>query len=221
MLKNVLSRIWPNLDRVWVGNDLESSLARLPGKEYLIRCVAISGTGSCCYGTDGEHYRKTGGYGHVIGMCDTLLSCLLINYNVCIILFWSGDRGSGYAIAYNALRLALYDYEHNYDDSEAYTNGTANGTKHVENFDLEESASSTPLLKLLLSHLNMSYITELVSWSLVASKKEMADLARIVIRAAHSGNEVAKSVIEKATNEMANDITCLVSKVSATILFYV
>lgn len=67
-LRNVLSKIWTNLSRpIWVGNDLESSLARLPTKDYLIRCVAISGTGSCCYGTDGERFRKIGGYGHVIG----------------------------------------------------------------------------------------------------------------------------------------------------------
>lgn len=87
------------MDRIWVGNDLESSMARLPVKDYLIQCVAISGTGSCCFGTDGKRSRKIGGWGHVIG-----------------------DRGSGYSIAYRALRLALRDFEHNYDDTEAYSN---------------------------------------------------------------------------------------------------
>lgn len=39
----------------------------LPIKDYAIRCVVISGTGSCCYGTDGQRSLKIGGYGHIIG----------------------------------------------------------------------------------------------------------------------------------------------------------
>lgn len=79
MLKNVLSKVWTNLSRpIWVGNDLESSMARLPSKDYIIRSVAISGTGSCCYGTDGVRTKKIGGYGHVIGiltiLCKTCIS---------------------------------------------------------------------------------------------------------------------------------------------------
>ena len=85
----------------------------------------------------------------------------------------------------------------------------------MEHYDLEESASSTALLTLIMSHLNMVAIYELVSWSLVASKHEVADLARVVLRAAQCGNQVARTVIEEATNEMADDIVILVNKVSA------
>lgn len=137
------------------------------------------------------------------------------------LLYLSGDRGSGYAIAYRALRLALRDYEHNHEDTEAYTNGgaTTNGAvKQVEMFDMEETASSTALLKLFLSQLNMVAIYELVSWSLVASKTEVADLARVVIRAAQCGNQVAQTVIEEATNEIADDILCLLNKVILCVL---
>lgn len=193
MLKNVLSKVWTNLSRpIWVGNDLESSMARLPSKDYIIRSVAISGTGSCCYGTDGVRTKKIGGYGHVIG-----------------------DRGSGYAIAYRGLRLALRDYEHNYDNSEAYSGVCINGNsqQHINFTELdEECASKTSLLKLFLSYLNMVAIYELVSWSVVASKNEIADLAKIVIRAAECGNSIALMVIEEATNEIADDIVCLINK---------
>jgi len=136
-----------------------------------------------------------------------------------ILSLLSGDRGSGYAIAHRALRLGLRDYEHNHEDGEAYSNGTVNGnsdssTRAMELFDLEESASTTALLKLFLNHLNMVAIYELVNWSLVASKHEIADLARIVIRAAQCGNIVARTAIEEATNEIAEDIICLLNKVS-------
>ena len=110
--------------------------------------------------------------------------------------------------------MALRDYEHNHEDngSESYTNANA-ARNQVEHFDLEETASSTSLLKLFLSQLNMVAVYELVSWSLIASKSEIADLTRTVIRAAQCGNQVARIVIEEATNEIADDIIYLINKV--------
>lgn len=184
-------------------------MARMPTdtkdtKDYLLQVVAISGTGSCCFGTDGTvggHSRKIGGYGHVLG-----------------------DRGSGYSIAHRALRAALRDYEHNHDDAftrEAY-GGTAstNAPTPTKTLKIEESASSTPLLTLLLYQLNMVEIYELVSWSLVASKHEVAELATVVITAAQFGNSVAQTVLEEATKELADDIVCLVNKVSDYKVFF-
>lgn len=84
----------------------------------------------------------------------------------------------------------------------------------MEHFDIETTASSTSLLKLILANLNMTAIYDLVNWSLVASKHEMADLARVVIRAAQSGNKIAREVIEEATTAIVNDLICLVSKAS-------
>lgn len=183
-------------------------MARLPTdtkntKDYLIQLVAISGTGSCCFGTDSTsgHSRKIGGYGHVLG-----------------------DRGSGYSIAHRALRAALRDYEHNHEviNKEPYA-GTANtnGVTPIKTLKIEESASSTPLLTLFLHQQNMAEIYELVSWSLVASKHEVAELATVVITAAQYGNAVAQAVLEEATKELADDIVCLVNKVSRCSLFKV
>ena len=194
-------------------------MGRLPerneeGREYLLSVVAISGTGSCCYGTDStssssagkeatsrnssSSSAKIGGYGHVLG-----------------------DRGSAYSIAYRALRAALRDYEHNHlehgKNGEGAYGGSATAntsSKTLKSIKVEESASSTPLLTLLLQQLNMVEIYELVSWSLVASKHEVADLARTVLTAAQHGNAVAQTVLEEATNELADDIVCLVNKVS-------
>ena len=36
--------------------------------KYAIKCIVISGTGSCCYGNNGLKTVKIGGYGHVVGM---------------------------------------------------------------------------------------------------------------------------------------------------------
>lgn len=216
-LKNVLGRVWPTVTgRLWVGNDLESSMGRLPerneeGREYLLSVVAISGTGSCCYGTDSTNSSsgkeaprnsssaKIGGYGHVLG-----------------------DRGSAYSIAYRALRAALRDYEHNHLEHGKSSEGAYGGSATAntssttpKNIKVEESASSTPLLTLLLQQLNMVEIYELVSWSLVASKHEVADLARTVLTAAQHGNAVAQTVLEEATNELADDIVCLVNKLKS------
>lgn len=202
-------KIWTKLERIWVGNDLESALALLPSKDYYIRCVAISGTGSCCYGTDGQKCLKIGGNGHIIGKWAEWTTTTT---------HWAdartgvGDRGSGYSIAHRALRMAMRDYEHNHELGQAYTNGL-DEKQTTEQYSIELCASSTPLLNLILSHLNLVSIYELINWSLVANKTEMADLARVVIRSAKCGNKVAQEVVEEETTDIANDIVCLIKKV--------
>lgn len=186
-LKNILNNVWRDLTRLWVGNDLEISLGMIPNEDYLIKSIVISGTGSCCYGTDGKIYSKIGGYGHLLG-----------------------DRGSAYAIAHQALRLSLREYEYTHDDQADALNGESNPVKH---YDLEESSSSIPLLTLLQSHLNLVSIVELINWSLVASKAEIAELTKVVLKAAECGNVVAKKVIDEATTDLVNDILCLIRKV--------
>ena len=83
----------------------------------------------------------------------------------------------------------------------------------VKHYDLEQSAASIPLLNLLLSHLNLVSIYELVNWSLVSNKTEMADLAKVVIRAADCGNVTAQKIVDDVTTELALDIVCLIHKV--------
>lgn len=188
-----MSKIWPEAQNVWVGNDLESAMNRISPDDYIIRSVVISGTGSCCYGTDGKQSRKIGGHGHIIG-----------------------DRGSSYSIAHRAIRVALRDFEHNFDNSvNPYGNGN---TINKTTFNIEAVACTTPLLQLILSQLGMNQLYELVSWSLVARKDEVAAVALIVLDAAKYGNELAQRVVEESSNEIADDTVCLINKVREFIL---
>jgi hypothetical protein len=108
----------------------------------------------------------------------------------------AGDRGSGYAISHMALREALKDYEYN----------------HYTPDDTEPHEDRSVLMNCLLKHLNLQSIYELVGWSVVASKAEIADLAQLVIKVALMGNAVAKRVLDIAIDDLVNDIKCLVSR---------
>jgi N-acetylglucosamine kinase-like BadF-type ATPase len=57
----VIKKVWPSLDQVWVGNDLETSMACIDESQYPVKCIVIAGTGSCCYGVYGETKNKIGG----------------------------------------------------------------------------------------------------------------------------------------------------------------
>ncbi|XP_054168900.1 uncharacterized protein LOC128966112 [Oppia nitens] len=180
-LSRVVSKVWPNLSHVWVGNDTDTALACIDDTKYAIKCIVISGTGSCCYGNNGHKTVKIGGHGHIIG-----------------------DRGSGYAISHMALREALKDFEYNhYSTDTTDTNGDTQDKAH-EDKDI--------LLNCLLKHLNLKSVYELVGWSIVASKAELADLAHVVIRQFTIGNRIARQVIEQAVDDLVNDIKCLTSQ---------
>lgn len=170
-------------------------MARLPVKEYSIRVIVISGTGSCCYGTDGNRKLKIGGYGHVMG-----------------------DRGSAYAIAHRALRLALKEFEHKYSDDEGRVvmpaKEDSNNNEEEDDSDGEKN-KSTCLIQSMLTYLNLVSVYELVNWSLVANKNEIAGLARTVVNAAQAGNHIAQTVIEEATDEIVDDIVVLIDKLKA------
>jgi N-acetylglucosamine kinase-like BadF-type ATPase len=68
VLRKVVNNVWPNLAQVWVGNDLETALACIDDDKFTIKCIVISGTGSCCYGNNGKVNAKIGGYGHILGL---------------------------------------------------------------------------------------------------------------------------------------------------------
>ncbi|KAJ6640119.1 N-acetylmuramic acid 6-phosphate etherase, partial [Pseudolycoriella hygida] len=89
-VEKLIRKNWPELDGLWIGNDLDTSLACVDGDEFGIKVIVIAGTGSCTYGSDGMKTGKIGGYGHRIG-----------------------DRGSAYAISEKALRLSLRQHEQN------------------------------------------------------------------------------------------------------------
>ncbi len=85
------ARVWPGVP-CWAGNDLETGLAAAeptrPGAP-VTRVIIISGTGSCCYGSNpAGATAKVGGWGHLLG-----------------------DQASGYAIAHEALRAVIHAYD--------------------------------------------------------------------------------------------------------------
>ena len=94
-----------------------------------------------------------------------------------------------------ALREALKDYEYNHSSNESETH-----------------ENKSVLLNALLKHLNLQSIYELVSWSFVASKAEIADLAQLVIKQSVAGNKVAKQVVDCAVEELVGDIMCLINR---------
>ena len=95
-----------------------------------------------------------------------------------------------------ALREALKHYEHSFSDDEPEQNGPKSG-----------------LLKAILKHLNLQSIYELVSWSFVASKSEIADLAQLVIKLSVTDN-IAKRVVDLAVEELVQDIKCLINRLT-------
>jgi len=85
-IRAILETVWPGLPFA-VGHDLDSALAaagEAGGAEA--RVIALSGTGSCCYGRSAKGVvAKVGGWGHLIG-----------------------DKGSGYEIGLRALKACVY-----------------------------------------------------------------------------------------------------------------
>ena len=88
-ISSALAKVWPSIPN-FVADDLQSAWHAC-GKEPPkgIRVLALSGTGSCCYGRNAAGTSaKTSGWGHVLG-----------------------DRGSGYVIVVSALRGCIYEYD--------------------------------------------------------------------------------------------------------------
>jgi N-acetylmuramic acid 6-phosphate etherase len=91
-VERALEQAWPRVPRR-VDHDLESALAAAEleshGQPPAARVIALSGTGSCCYGrnTRGKT-AKVGGWGHLLG-----------------------DRGSAYELAFVALRHTVHEYD--------------------------------------------------------------------------------------------------------------
>lgn len=63
-----------------------------------------------------------------------------------------------------------------------------------------------------MEHKKIPSIAQMVQWSVECSKTEMAGLAVLVIRKWREGNEICKTVIEEAIDELAEDCSCLVKK---------
>lgn len=66
-MEKLIRKLWPKLNSLWIGNDLETALACVDSDDYDVKVIVIAGTGSCSYGTNGKETGKVGGFGHRIG----------------------------------------------------------------------------------------------------------------------------------------------------------
>lgn len=170
-LSKAMKRVWPKA-RLWAGNDLETALATSPanGDRHTVRAkpsietvriLVLSGTGSCCFGVGNHGERaKSGGWGHLLG-----------------------DRGSGYALALDALRRVLKDWDHR---------------------------SVWPALGAAFLHaLGLNSPEQLPAWIQSAEKSAVASLAPVIFACARRGHGDARKALQRASDDLAEDaITC-------------
>ena len=134
-LQRVAAQAWPGA-RLALGSDRDSALAAAFGDEDGI--VVIAGTGAAVHGRKGGRVEKAGGWGQILG-----------------------DRGGGYNLAVQGLRLVLTHY------------------------DLNQSI--TPLAEEILRMLGLNRLSDLVGWAMKADKMSVAMLAPAIFHAAKFG----------------------------------
>jgi N-acetylmuramic acid 6-phosphate etherase len=134
-LRTLATAAWPQAAIV-VGSDRDSGLATAFRDEDGI--VVIAGTGAAVHGRNGTRIEKAGGWGHVLG-----------------------DRGGGYDLARQGLRVVL------------------------SNYDLEQRI--TPLAERILRDLALNSLTDLGTWAMEADKMSVARLAPAIFEAARFG----------------------------------
>ena len=99
-----------------------------------------------------------------------------------------GDRASACDIAQHALRAVM------------------------TLFDLENAWP--PLGADILAHLQMNEPEDLIDWSMVATKTDLASLAIPVFHAAAHGDEIATAVLKKAAGRLTTDATACVERIA-------
>ena len=134
-LRGLATAAWPEA-RIVVGSDRDSGLATAFRDADGI--VVIAGTGAAVHGRKGGRIEKAGGWGHVLG-----------------------DRGGGYDLARQGLRLVL------------------------SNYDLVQTI--TPLAERILRELALNTLGDLAGWAMQADKMSVARLAPAIFSAARSG----------------------------------
>lgn len=191
----MLRKVWPDVDSLWIGNDLETALACVDIDDNDVKAIVIAGTGSCSYGTNGKETGKIGGYGHRMGkLIDSKIRRKQFGK------FILGDRGSAYAISERALRLALRQHERN-----APLTQTADSTEKV----------FSNLLSAIQKHLGMDSLKALAVWTLSAKKNEIAALAPIVLLMWKEKDEIAEMVVSESIADLTDDCLCLLEKLYA------
>jgi N-acetylmuramic acid 6-phosphate etherase len=134
-LDRLTAAAWPSA-RIVVGSDRDSGLAAAFRDGDGIGVIA--GTGAAVHGRKGGRIEKAGGWGHVLG-----------------------DRGGGYDLARQGLRLVL------------------------SNYDLEQTI--TPLAERILRELSLNTLADLAGWAMEAEKMSVAMLAPAIFAAAKLG----------------------------------
>ncbi len=150
-LRRLAAEAWPQA-RLAIGSDRDSGLAAAFGAEDGI--AVISGTGAAVHGRKGAHIEKAGGWGQLLG-----------------------DRGGGYDLAMQGLRLVLTHY------------------------DL--SREITPLTEEILRSLALNRLDDLVGWAMQADKMSVARLAPAIFRGAKVGEHEMHATIDAGARVLA------------------
>jgi N-acetylmuramic acid 6-phosphate etherase len=142
---------WPEA-HLAVGGDRESGLATAFHDEDGI--AVIAGTGAAVHGRRGTTVEKAGGWGQLLG-----------------------DRGGGYDLAMQGLRLVLTHY------------------------DLNQKI--TPLAEEILRTLSLNRLQDLVGWAMQADKMSVARLAPAIFQAALHGEPEMLSTVQAGASVLA------------------
>lgn len=150
-LHNIAKNIW-NHSQIFVGSDRDSALAAAFQDRDGI--IVISGTGSAVTGRKKGKIENAGGRGHLLG-----------------------DRGGGYVICMEGLRLVLRTY------------------------DLEHRV--TPLASEILRALMLNRMEDLIAWTQSAEKMSISALLPVMFAAAQNGDREMLQIIEVGASSLA------------------
>jgi len=151
-LEAVARSVWPRA-RLAIGSDRDSGFATaFAGGDGI---VVIAGTGSAVTGRKNGQVSKAGGWGHLLG-----------------------DRGGGYDLGVQALRIALW------------------------NLDVDHSVS--PIGEKLLQALALNRLEELADWAQNADKMSVARLAPVAFSAAKQGDAEMIAAIQTGARVLAD-----------------
>ncbi|HEX8899338.1 MAG TPA: N-acetylmuramic acid 6-phosphate etherase [Chthoniobacterales bacterium] len=150
-LRKLCGDVWPNA-KIVVGSDRDSGLAAALGRGDGIAVNA--GTGASITGRRGERIEKAGGWGHILG-----------------------DAGGGYALALQALRFILREYD-------------------LHRGEAEFTAT-------ILRALSLNSRDELVRWAQIADKDDVAGLAPVILECAMKGDESAMRIVEEGAGVLS------------------
>jgi N-acetylmuramic acid 6-phosphate etherase len=141
---------WPEAGLA-VGGDRESGFASAFCDRDGI--LVIAGTGSSVTGRCGEIIERAGGWGHLLG-----------------------DNGSGYALAMQALRRTLFQYDISHE--------------------------ITPVAEGFLRALGLNQLKDLIAWAATADKISVATLAPVVFKCAKRGDAAMLAAVQQGARDL-------------------